>query len=124
MNFIENTWIFPALEALHVVGLALLVGMIVLDDLRVLGATKAAAQPQLLRLGLWIMVLTGIPMFLSGYERYRENPAFLVKMCVLVVALGIHHTWRKRATRASAIASLAIWTFVVFAARAVIDFDV
>jgi hypothetical protein len=63
-------------------------------------------------------------MFLSGYERYRENPAFLVKMCALMVALGIHYTWRKRATRASAIASLAIWTFVVFAARAVIDFDV
>jgi hypothetical protein len=124
VNFIENTWIFPALEALHVVGLALLVGTIVLDDLRTLGATQAAARPQLLRTGLWLMVLTGIPMFLSGYERYRENPAFIVKMVALVVALGVHHTWHKRATRASAIASLALWTFVIFAARAVIDFDV
>lgn len=124
MNFIENSWIFPALEALHVVGLALLVGTIVLDDLRTLGATQAAGRPQLMRMGLWLMVLTGIPMFLSGYERYRENPAFIVKMAALAVALGIHHTWHKRATRASAIASLALWTFVILAARAVIDFDV
>jgi hypothetical protein len=124
VNLIENTWIFPALEALHVVGLALLVGTIVLDDLRTLGVTKAFARPQLMRIGLWIMVLTGIPMFFSGYDRYRENPAFIVKMIALVVALGVHQTWHRRATRASAIASLALWTFVVFAARAVIDFDV
>ena len=124
MNLIENTWIFPALEALHVVGLALLVGTIALDDLRTLGATKAFARPQLTRLGLWIMVLTGIPMFFSGYDRYRENPAFIVKMLALVIALGVHQTWHRRATRASAIASLALWTFVVVAARAVIDFDV
>jgi hypothetical protein len=121
---IENTWIFPALEALHVIGLALLAGPIVLSDLRTLGWTHAMVPDRISRAGLWLMVSTGIPMFLSGYERYRENPAFLVKMVALVVTLGAHHTIHKRATRFTAILSLALWTFVIFAARAVIDFDV
>jgi hypothetical protein len=77
--WIENTWVFPALEALHV----------------------------------------GLPMFASGVDRYRENPAFLVKMVLLLVALVIQPK-----TRATAILSLAMWTLVVLAARAVIDFDV
>lgn len=121
---IENTWIFPALESLHVIGLALLAGPIVLFDFRTLGWTQASLSDRITRAGLWLMVLTGLPMFLSGYERYRENPAFLVKMAALIVALGVHHTLHKRATRATAILSLALWTFVIFAARAVIDFDV
>ena len=121
---IENTWIFPALEALHVIGLALLVGTIAFADFQVLGWTAARAPEQLTRAGLWLMVLTGVPMFLSGYERYRENPAFIVKMVVLLIALTLHHTIHKRATRATALLSLCTWTVVVVAARAVIDFDV
>ena len=121
---IENTWIFPALEALHVIGLALLAGPILLSDLRTLGWTQAEVSAGVTRAGLWLMVLTGLPMFAAGYERYRENPAFLVKMVALVITLGVHHTIHKRATRATAVLSLALWTFVIFAARAVIDFDV
>lgn len=120
---IENTWIFPALEAAHVIGLALLVGSIALGDLRVLGVARATAPPRLQRAGLWLMVTTGVPMFLSGYERYRENPAFWVKMLVLVAALGVHHTLRRSGTRSAAVLSLALWTLTVLAARAVIDFD-
>ncbi|MEP6961719.1 MAG: hypothetical protein ABI995_06565 [Acidobacteriota bacterium] len=121
---LENSWMFPALEAAHVIGLALLVGTIVLGDLRVLGWIAASVPDGMTRAGLWTMVITGIPLFLSGYERYRENPAFLVKMSLLLVALALHHTIHRRATRATAVLSLSIWTLVVVAARAVIDFDV
>ena len=120
MPLIENTWVFPALEALHVIGLALLVGNIVLGDFRVLGWSTAERSEKLLRVGLWVMVLTGIPMFASGYERYRENPAFLVKMVLLVVAVFLPRS----SSRVTAMVSLAAWTLIVVAARAVIDFDV
>jgi len=116
---IENTWVFPALEALHVIGLALLVGMIVLGDLRILGWTKAAPSDRIQNAGFWLMVLTGLPMLASGFERYRQNPAFLVKIVLLIAALSIPVR-----TRTTAILSLALWTFTVLAARAVIDFDV
>ncbi len=116
---IENTWIFPTLEALHVIGLALLVGNIVLGDLRVLGWSTALPSQRMQEAGFWLMVLTGLPMFASGFERYRENPAFWVKIALLAVALAIP----KRSTRAHAVLSLVVWTLTVVAARAVIDFD-
>lgn len=118
---IENSWVFPALEALHVVGLALLVGTIALDDLRTLGWTNAAVPKRTLTLGLWIIAVTGVGMFLSNIERYRENPAFLVKMGVLTVLVVFHFM---RRTRTAALLSLGLWTVAVLAARAVIDFDV
>jgi hypothetical protein len=104
---IENTWIFPALEALHVVALAMLVGSVTLRCLE----RNPPARVQ--RAGLWLMVLTGLPMLWSGYDRYRENPAFLAKMLLLLPALYVRNPkW-----------SLALWTLAVLAARAVIDFD-
>jgi len=117
---IENTWVFPALEALHVIGLALLVGSIALGDLRTLGWTNSAPSERIQNIGFWLMVLTGLPMFAAGVDRYRENPAFVVKMALLVIVLAIP----KKPTRAHAILSLALWTLIVVAARAVIDFDV
>jgi hypothetical protein len=69
------------------------------------------------------MVLTGVPMFLAGIARYPYNPAFLVKIGLLTIALGVHHTIHKRETPATAMLSLALWTVTVVAARAVIDFD-
>jgi hypothetical protein len=117
--WIENTWVFPALEALHVIGLALLVGNIVLGDLRTLGWSAAAPVPRLQEAGFWLMVLTGLPMFASGFDRYRENPAFWVKILLLCAALAIP----KRGTRGLAWLSLTVWTLTVLAARAVIDFD-
>ncbi|MEO5926119.1 MAG: hypothetical protein ABIR70_20020 [Bryobacteraceae bacterium] len=118
--WIENTWLFPVLESVHLIGLALLVGNIVLGDLRVLGWSVAAQSSRLQNAGFWLMVLTGLPMFASGFERYRENPAFWVKIALLVVVLSIP----KSTTRTRAWLSLGLWTLTVFAARAVIDFDV
>ncbi len=104
---IENTWIFPALEAAHVVGLAMLVGSITLVNL------GKPAPERIRRIGLWLMVATGLVMFASGYERYIQNPAFWVKMALLAPALWV------RAPRWS----LVLWALTVLAARAVIDFD-
>lgn len=117
---IENTWVFPAVEALHLIGLALLVGTITLDNLRTLGVQTSAAPRWALWMGVAVMAATGLAMFLSNAQRYRENPAFLVKMGVLAALLMLHRIHR---TRATAILSLVLWTFAVLAARAVIDFD-
>lgn len=118
--WIENTWVFPALESLHLIGLALLVGSIVLADLRILGWTMAVPSPRLQEGGFWLMVLTGLPMFVSGFDRYRANPAFVAKILLLAVALAVP----KPATRVQAMWSLALWSLTVIVARAVIDFDV
>jgi len=53
-----------------------------------------------------------------------HNPAFHVKVALLVLALVAHFTLRRSGTRFAAALSLTLWTCVVVAARAIIDFDV
>lgn len=123
---IENSWVFPVVESIHVIGLAVFVGTVVLADLRTLGA-KFPDTRNLTRwshAGLAVMILTGAVMFFADTARYLRNPAFEGKAGLLVVALAVHFTLRRTGTRFAAGLSLALWTAVVLAARAIIDFDV
>jgi hypothetical protein len=99
---------------------------VALQDLR----TLKFAIPDIGRLkpwthaGLAAMLLTGAAMFFSDTTRYLHNPAFRVKVALLVVTLGAHFTLRRSGTRVAAVLSLVLWTSVVLAARAIADFDV
>jgi len=123
---LENSWLFPVVESIHVIGLAAFVGTLVLDDLRTLGLKI----PDTRHLKVWtlaglaVMLLTGAAMFLSDTTRYRHNPAFRMKISLLVLALATQGPLRRFGPRFAAILSLVLWTCVVLAARAVIDFDV
>jgi hypothetical protein len=123
---LENSWIFPAVESIHVVGLAAFVGTIVLGDLHALGLRIPDTRHLKMwtHAGLAAMLLTGAAMFLSDATRYLHNPAFQVKVALLVVALAAHFTLRRAGTRFAAVLSLTLWTCVVLAARAIADFDV
>jgi hypothetical protein len=123
---LENSWLFPVVESIHVIGLAAFVGTIVLEDLRTLGL----AIPDTRHLKVWThaglaaMLLTGAAMYFSDPPRYLDNPAFRVKVTLLVLSLVAHFTVRRSGTRFTAVLSLALWTSVVLAARAIADFDV
>jgi hypothetical protein len=124
---LENSWLFPVVESIHVIGLAAFVGTVVLADLRTLGLRMS--DPGHLKhwthTGLAVMLLTGAVMFLADTTRYLHNPAFQVKVGLLVLALAVHFTLHRRSgTRFAAVVSLALWTSVVLAARAIADFDV
>ena len=123
---LENSWIFPVTESIHVMGLTTFVGATVLEDLRTLNAiswNSTNLRPWA-HAGLAALLLTGLVMFFSDATRYLHNPAFQVKLAIAVPALALHFTLRRSGTRFGAAASLLLWTFVVLAARAVIDFDV
>ena len=123
---LENSWIFPVIESIHVIGLAAFVGTIVLEDLHTLGFKIPDTRHLKMwtHTGLAVMILTGAVMFLSDAARYLHNPAFHVKITLLVVALATHFILHRRGTRFTAILSLILWTCVVLAARAIADFDV
>jgi hypothetical protein len=123
---LENTWIFPVIESLHVIGLAAFVGTIVLEDLRTIrpGFPDAGNLKVWTHAGLAAVLLTGVAMFLSDTTRYLRNPAFHVKLTLLVIALLAHFTIHHRGTRFTAGLSLVLWICVVLAARAIADFDV
>ena len=127
---IENSLVFPILQSIHLIGIALLVGSIVIVDLRRLG--YALSQHDISevvqrftfwrRTGLIIMLTTGPVLFISNISRYTQNPAFLFKMAVLLVAL-IFSGFEKQG-RLGAILSIALWTTVVLGGRAIADFDI
>jgi hypothetical protein len=127
---IKNSWLFPALQSVHVAGLALLVGTLVLLDLRLLGwALRRHTVPELeaqirpwSRRGLAIMLTTGPVLFAADSTRYLHNPAFLFKMAVLLLALICQFALRRG--RLSAFLSLVLWTGAVIAGRAIADFDI
>lgn len=109
----ENSWLFPAVEVLHLIGMALYLGPIFLSDLSVLGALPQ--MPACIsRPALALVLLTGAFLFAADTNRYAHNPAFLLKIGLLLAVSLV----RTRGLR-----SLALWSLVILTSRAVIDFD-
>lgn len=131
----ESLWLFPGIEAIHLLGLALLGGTVLVVDLRLLGVGLTSRTPaQVLATTRWwftgslaLMVATGVPLFLSEAVKCCFNHSFEVKMAAL--ALGIAFTFgvRNRVARregapawlrgAVGAASLGIWFTVAGAGR-------
>jgi hypothetical protein len=132
---LKNSFLFPAIQSIHLIGIALLVGTIVLVDLRLLGfaLTRNDAAEVRVRLAKWtraglaIMLATGPILFAADIPRYVSNPAFLLKMAILLVTLAFHVTLHRRPERYGklvALISIALWTCVVLGGRAIADFDI
>src|ERR1700739_3792145 len=77
-------WAFPVIESLHFIGLALSVGTIAIVDLRLLGiamrphsSSDLAADLDIWsRIGLGLMLITGLLMFSADAVNYHHNPSF------------------------------------------------
>jgi hypothetical protein len=129
---LRNSWIFPIVQSIHLAGIVGLVGAVTLVDVRILGfgprrhtVSQLAAQlAPWSRAGLVIMLVTGPVLFFSDATRYSSNPAFRVKMALLLLALASHFTIHRKHTRLAAIVSMMLWTLVVIGGRAIADFDV
>lgn len=125
---IGATWIFPLLESVHVLALALLLGMLLMVDLRLLGVAALSYEREALTSGMlgWVWtgfvvtVLTGVGMFLSRPSAYAANPAFQIKLGLLVL-LGLNLVLHRRrgpvGDRPAAAMSLLLWMGVVIAGR-------
>ena len=91
----NSIWMFPVIEATHLIGLSILGGSILLGDLRLLGLLFSSKSIRyvisqttfLLKLGLIILVSTGIPLFLSEAVKCYYSRAFWIKMIALSLGL-------------------------------------
>jgi hypothetical protein len=90
--YMDRNWMWPASEALHFIGLWLILGTILLVNMRLLGFMRAAPYSAFHRLlpwaalGLAINVVTGM-MFVTGTpEQYGVNISFLWKIVFLMIA--------------------------------------
>jgi hypothetical protein len=113
-------------------GLAMFAGTVAIADFAALGIGLRTPRPDLLRqtagwrrAGLTALLITGTLLFFADPGRYLDNPAFRLKMVLAAAALAIHFAIRGNiAGRPAAVLSLALWTAVVLAARAIADFDI
>ena len=135
----ETYWLWPVLEIIHFIGLTLLLGGLIIVDLRMAGHLRSVsrlATHQLLRfvlLGFALNLVTGILFFYGDPGRYSINIGFQIKMWLVLFA-GINalfYHWRvdplltasEAATkipwqaRLSAYTSLTMWTGVLLAGR-------
>jgi hypothetical protein len=139
----ESDLVFPIIETVHVLAITLLAGTVAILDLRLLGVILKRERVsqiagQILPLtwaGFAAMFLSGALLFLAEAAKSYANPAFRLKMLLLIVAglnpLIFHSTiyrnvaawddapvapWRARLT---AILSLTLWSGIIVAGRAI-----
>jgi hypothetical protein len=88
----ETPWMWPTCETLHFVGLSLLMGVVLLVDLRVLGVMRGVSYASLHRLLPWaaigfgVNVVTGILFFVGIPHQYFDNKTFYWKLALVLLA--------------------------------------
>lgn len=85
----SNPVAYPALEVVHIVGIALLVGNLVLLELRVWGVAKALPLRELARPALGLSVAGFGLIALSGLAMFAANPAELLANRTFTIKLGL-----------------------------------
>jgi len=93
----HGQWTFAITETFHIMALGMLLGTIVVLDLRLLGLGpwKQSSSEFASDLLGWtwaafaLMVLTGVPLFMSEAQRLGKSGPFFYKMMFLVVALVV-----------------------------------
>lgn len=128
-----SRWGYAAINALHVLGIALLVGAIAALDLRLLGwrrrlplAPFAELLQPVAATGLLLALGAGCLLFLADPADYATMPLFQLKLSLIVLALanalalnlgpGIANATPRR-LRLSAALSLLLWLAVLVSGR-------
>jgi hypothetical protein len=129
---------YPAVSALHILGLGVLVGSIIPLDLRMLGLFRKVPLQPLARylsaasgIGLALAIVTGFFLFSVKPEEYIRSTPFLIKVGALalgVVNIALLRTgsaWRGVVERGMvsarafghALVSMLCWLTAIFAGR-------
>jgi hypothetical protein len=136
-----NRVLFPLVSTFHLLGLALLVGTILIVDLGLLGVgmnrqpvSRVASQLEPLTwIGLVVMLITG-PVLLTGEAiKLFSNLAFWTKLVFVALAIAFYSTIRRKAVsdgssmtpsgaKSVGIVSLALWICAGLAAKSIAAF--
>jgi hypothetical protein len=137
---IGESWWFPLLESIHVISIALVVGSLLMVDLRLIGiAARSYAVSRMSKemipwtwVAFVVSVATGFGLFITRANHYMENPAFQIKLLAMGLAglnmwlfhFGVFRNvaqWDTEVTpssaKASAALSLLLWVGVILAGR-------
>jgi hypothetical protein len=130
-------WFFPVVAAIHLLGLAVTGGAVLLVDLRLLGVgirSQPAAQlvrdaDRWLKRSLIVMVATGLVLWACFATKYYYLAFFWVKVAALALVLAFTFSIRRQVALADeaqvhpltsklvAVVSMSLWTIVAFGGR-------
>ena len=136
----QELWLYPVVEIVHITGFVILVGSIIVLDLRLLGLSRGLSVSMLTRhvvpwsvAAFALIVPTGLMMFLAHASDFLTNRAFQLKLLLIMLAginaaafhVGVYRTvarWDTHAApptaaRAHALASLGLWFSVLACGR-------
>ena len=129
----HNAWAIPAIQSIHIVGIGLVMGSVLMIDLRILGRawTDQTLRQTTSRFGpwltgsLWLMLATGILMVIG--EPVRELITFSFWLKMALVALGAlvatifqrtlrrhEQQWEDAIVHRRSIKALAVFTFLIW----------
>jgi hypothetical protein len=134
-------WLIPVVQTVHILAVAAVVTSALMVDLRLLGVRQsdqsvAGIVGRFLPLIWWalpVLLATGAVLIVAEPARALENPVFLLKMVLLLVAASVTLAcqlpiqrnvafWeltpgRRRAGKIIALASIPLWIAIVCAGR-------
>ena len=89
-------WLYPSVEIVHIVGIALLFGSIAVMDLRLLGVSRSIPVRTLARhvlpwsAGSFLLIIpSGLMMFTAHATEFIDSEVFVLKM-LLILAGGVN----------------------------------
>ncbi len=121
----HSAWLYPTVETMHIWGIGMLFGSVVIMDLRVLGLGNKLNVSDLSRLGIAVAVigfslavLTGSLMFIAQASELISSRLFILKMCMIFLLLAnavilTVRTIDNGMSKMQALLSLAGWASVI-----------
>src|SRR6202051_3883728 len=134
-------WVVPTVQTIHILAIAVVASSALMLDLRLIGLfcpnrPREAVKARFLPLVWWpllVLLATGLMMIIAEPARSLKNPAFQLKMSVLLAALVVTRLFQylqrrnaafgdlrsgsRAAAAAVAIVSILLWSAIVFAGR-------
>jgi hypothetical protein len=134
------SWVIPTVQSIHIVAIAIVMSATAMLNLRLAGLIGQESSVRQLALRslpwLWwalpVLLATGLVMILGEPARELTNAYFWSKMALIVLASGLTSGFqrllddcpyrdmapaKRRATRALALVSLALWLAIIFCGR-------
>ena len=134
----ESLWAYPFLLSLHVTGLAILAGVFIMLDMRLLGSFRQIRIDSLLPavrfawVGFVLNAISGVLLFTSQASYFITNRPFLAKISMIFIGVILAAVIQRRlrdarvasgastissGTKAIAAASLAMWIGAIVTGR-------
>lgn len=136
----DTAWVIPTVQSIHILAIAILIGSVLVTDLRLAGvlAVEESLKTVASRYMIWlwtalvVLLVTGLVMVVGEPERTLLNPIYWLKMALVLSAtlmtllfrlpllrpeFRIDQAYWARAAKPLAWLSILIWIVVIFCGR-------